>query len=193
MQRAIGCIAYPSLQRLAPGVIEHQFGTRFTLGEPGGKISKRLKSVVQVFVDAGLNAAAEKDIREKLWLRLMASTSYSLISVPVQRQLNALFENYNHRKQIVAIMNEIVAVAKAMGVSLSMRPKELLDMSVLLGGQKTLMQQDIAAGRPAELQALAVAIQELGQRCQIATPALDKATAVAIEQATLAGCYTPHQ
>ena len=36
---AIGCIVYPAAEVIEPGVIEHTYGNRFTLGEPDG--SKR--------------------------------------------------------------------------------------------------------------------------------------------------------
>jgi ketopantoate reductase len=34
--RAIGCIVYPAAEVTAPGVIEHGYGDRFSLGEPDG-------------------------------------------------------------------------------------------------------------------------------------------------------------
>ena len=37
--RAIGCIVYPAAEVTAPGVIEHGYGDRFSLGEPDGSRS----------------------------------------------------------------------------------------------------------------------------------------------------------
>ena len=35
-RQAIGCVVYPAAEVIEPGVIEHTYGDRFTLGEPDG-------------------------------------------------------------------------------------------------------------------------------------------------------------
>ena len=188
-ERALGCIAYPSINRKGPGVIEHQFGSRFLLGEPDGSKSKRSQKVQQAFVDAGLRADVVSDIRSSLWLRIMASTAFSLISVLTSKKLDVMFSNYRLRREIVNVMNDIVAVAKSLGVTPSMTPKELLDVSVLLGEHKTLMLQDLEGGRQLEIGTLVTAVQELGRNTGVATDKLDTVVELAAEIGRSAGCY----
>ena len=45
-QRAIGCIVYPAAEVPEPGVIEHTYGDRFTLGEPDGSRSAARQGAV---------------------------------------------------------------------------------------------------------------------------------------------------
>ena len=189
-ERALGCIAYPSVQSSAPGVVEHQFGTSFTLGELDGTKSARLKAVQEVFSDAGFRAISVKNIRQNLWLRLMASASFGLLSVINKKRLGSMFEDYHNRREIMAVMNDVVVVARALDITPAMTPKELLEVSVLLGAHKARMLQDLELGKPLELDALVGAIRELGIKLDVETPELDAAMLSAVEQARSAGCYT---
>jgi 2-dehydropantoate 2-reductase len=189
-ERALGCIAYPSVESSAPGIVEHQFGQSFTLGEPDGTKSPRLKAVRQAFSDAGFSAVTVKNIRQNLWLRLMASTSFSLFSVITRKRLSSLLENYHDRREIMAVMNDVMVVARALNIRPAMSPKELLEVSVLLGANKARMLQDMELGKPLELDALVGAIRELGIKLNIDTPELNTAVLSAVEQARSAGCYT---
>ena len=47
-RQAIGCIVYPAAEVIAPGVIEHTYGNRFTLGEPDGSKSERVEALSQM-------------------------------------------------------------------------------------------------------------------------------------------------
>lgn len=42
-ERAIGCVVYPACDVPEPGVIHHSSGDRFTLGEPDGSDTERLR------------------------------------------------------------------------------------------------------------------------------------------------------
>jgi len=188
-ERALGCIAYPSINSTGPGIIQHQFGSRFLLGEPDGSKSKRSEQVQQAFLDAGLRSDVVSDIRSSLWLRIMASAAFSLVSVLTSKKPGDMFINYRLRREVVEIMNDIVAVAKSLGITPSMTPKELLDVSVLLGEHKTLMLQDLEGGRQLEIGALVTAVQELGRNTGAATDKLDTVAELAAEIGRSAGCY----
>ena len=140
-------------------------------------------------MDAGLRAEVVSDIRGSLWLRIMASNAFGLISVLTSKKLGDMFNNYRLRREIVKVMNDIVAVAKSLGVTPSMTPKELLDVSVLLGEHKTLMLQDLEEGRQLEIGTLVTAVQELGRNTGVATDKLDTVVELAAEIGRSAGCY----
>ena len=44
-ERAIGCVVYPAAEISQPGIIQHIEGDRFTLGEPDGSRSERVKDL----------------------------------------------------------------------------------------------------------------------------------------------------
>ena len=62
-ERAIGCVVYPAAEMPEPGVIQHTDGNRFTLGEPDGSSSERVKALARALIDAGLKAPVKPLIR----------------------------------------------------------------------------------------------------------------------------------
>ena len=45
--QVLGCVVYPAAEVVAPGVIEHTYGDRFSLGEPDGSRSARAEAFAQ--------------------------------------------------------------------------------------------------------------------------------------------------
>ena len=45
--QVIGCVVYPAAEVVEPGVIEHTYGDRFTLGEPDGAAAPRVGGAVE--------------------------------------------------------------------------------------------------------------------------------------------------
>ena len=56
-ERAIGCVVYPAAEVVAPGVIQHIDGDRFTLGEPDGAARRARRGAwPTLLIAAGLKA-----------------------------------------------------------------------------------------------------------------------------------------
>ena len=53
-KNAIGCVVYPACEILEPGVIKHIEGDRFSLGEPNGLNTERLKIISSLMIESGL-------------------------------------------------------------------------------------------------------------------------------------------
>ena len=65
-KRALGCVVYPACEIEKPGVIRHIKGNRFSLGEPDGVNSERLKVLSNLLIAGGLKAPQKKRIRLSL-------------------------------------------------------------------------------------------------------------------------------
>jgi 2-dehydropantoate 2-reductase len=188
-ERAIGSVVYPAARVSEPGVIEHVFGDRFTLGEPDGSISDRVRMIAAMLTEAGLDASAIDDIRSEIWTKLVANCAYNPVSVISNATLGGMLDDPDVHRILEQIMNEASALAAALNVSLPLMPKQLLELTRPFGAHKTSMLQDIEAGRPIELDPIVGAIRELAQFCTIATPTIDFVSALAAQRARLAGCY----
>ena len=70
------------------------------------------------------------------------------------------------------MMEEARAVAERLGISFAVDADERIDMAAKVGAHRTSMLQDVAAGRPTELDALLGAEIELAGLVQISTPSL---------------------
>ncbi len=65
----VGCVVFCSTEIVEPGVIRHVEGTRFTLGEPDGSDSQRVRAISAAFAAGGLRApgrlqAARSDLAQ---------------------------------------------------------------------------------------------------------------------------------
>ena len=80
-QRVIGCIVYSAAEVVEPGVIVHEYGERYSLGEPDGSKSERVVAISKALSAAGLKAPVKTRIRDELWFKLWGNLSFNPISV----------------------------------------------------------------------------------------------------------------
>ena len=69
-ERAIGCVVYPACTVPEPGVIEHKYGNRFSLGEPDGSTTERLETLSKMLIAGGLKAPRKSRLRDEIWIKL---------------------------------------------------------------------------------------------------------------------------
>lgn len=172
-ERAIGCVVYPSCEIVAPGVIRHLEGNRFSLGEPDGTKSPRIVALGQIMTAAGLKAPVRPKIRDDIWYKLLGNATFNPVSVLTGATLEQMGRDPHGRAVIRQMMGEAVAVATKLGVSFAMDIERRIDAAVAVGAHKTSMLQDYEAGRPLELDALVAAVTELGRLVGEPTPAID--------------------
>jgi 2-dehydropantoate 2-reductase len=173
-KRAIGCVIYPAARIDAPGVIRHMFGNQFAIGEPDGSVSPRLATVADLLGDAGFSVQVEQDIRTDIWTKLVANAAYNPVSVITGKPLGAMIEDESTFNLLEQIMNEVVAVAQSLNVSVAMTPQQLLTATKQLGAHKTSMLQDYEAGRKLELEPISGAVAELAMLKGIEVPNLNR-------------------
>ncbi len=78
--RALGCVVYPAAEVIAPGIIEHTYGDRFSLGEPDGSRSARAEALSQLMISAGLKAPVRPRIRDEIWVKLWGNMAFNPLS-----------------------------------------------------------------------------------------------------------------
>jgi 2-dehydropantoate 2-reductase len=160
--RVIGCVIYPAAEVIAPGVIEHTYGNRFSLGEPDGSKSERLQSLSRQLIAAGLKAPIRQQLRDELWLKLWGNLCLNPLSVLTMSTLDRLAGEPELREVSRAMMQEAQRVAEALGVKFAVDLERRIDGALEVGAHKTSMLQDLERGRPMEVEALLGAVVELG-------------------------------
>src|SRR5262249_6747777 len=68
-ERVIGCIVFPAVDVVEPGVLEHTYSNRFDLGEPDGSRSERAQAFSQAMIKAGFRCPVRPRIRDNLWVK----------------------------------------------------------------------------------------------------------------------------
>jgi 2-dehydropantoate 2-reductase len=188
-ERAIGCVVYPATDLVEPGVIKHIEGNRFTLGEPGGEKSERVRALAQVFIEGGLKAPIRPRIRDDIWIKLWGNLSFNPISALTHATLDVIATEAGTRDIAQRMMIEAQTIAESLGVRFSVDIDKRIAGAAAVGAHKTSMLQDLEQGRPMEIDALLTVVQEMGKMTNTPTPYIDTILALVVQRATQAGCY----
>jgi 2-dehydropantoate 2-reductase len=188
-RQAIGCVVYPAAEVVEPGVIEHTYGNRFSLGEPDGSKSTRVEALAQLLAKAGLRAPVRTNIRDEIWVKLWGNLAFNPLSALTSSTLDRLAFRPDLRAVVRSMMEEATAVGEALGVKFSVTMDKRMDGAGEVGAHKTSMLQDLERGRPMEIDALLGAVVELGVLTGVATPLCGAILALVRERGRQGGCY----
>ena len=114
-RQVIGCIVYPAAEVIEPGVIEHTYGNRFTLGEPDGSKSARVEALSQMLAKAGLKAPVRTNIRDEIWVKLWGNLAFNPLSALTGSTLDRLAFRPDLRAVARGMMEEAQGVGEALG------------------------------------------------------------------------------
>jgi len=171
--RVIGCVVYPALQVLEPGVIHHVYGSRLPVGEPNGTLSPRAQCLSDTLEAAGFKSRVLTDIRSELWLKALGASVLNPISVITRSTLAAMCNDQLVRETIYSAMQEAQNVASSLRIELRRTIEERIAGAAGVGEHKTSMLQAFEAGSPLELDATTGVVIELGRLTGTPTPLLD--------------------
>jgi 2-dehydropantoate 2-reductase len=171
--RAVGCVVYPACELVAPGVVRHVEGERFSLGEPDGSRSERVEVLAKALIKSGLRAPVRTHIRNEVWLKLLGNIAFNPISALTRATLEAIAADPMAREYTRNVMLEAQAVASAFGEELPASVDARIKGAAAVGAHKTSMLQDLEQGRELEIQALVGAVVELARLVSLPTPHLD--------------------
>jgi 2-dehydropantoate 2-reductase len=185
----LGCVVYPAAEVTAPGVIEHSYGDRFTLGEPDGSRSARAAAFSNLLISAGLKAPVRPKIRDEIWVKLWGNLAFNPISALTGATLDRITARDDLRALCRGMMLEAKEVAEALGVRFAIDVDRRIAGVAEVGEHKTSMLQDLERGRPMEIDALLGAVVELGALVERPMPLCQAVLALVRERARGAGCY----
>ena len=189
-RQAIGCVVYPAAEVTEPGVIEHTYGDRFTLGEPDGSRSPRIEALSKLMIAAGLKAPIRPKIRDELWVKLWGNLAFNPISALTSATLDRITGDDGLRALCRGMMLEAKTVAETLGVRFAIDVDKRIAGGAEVGVHKTSMLQDLERGRPMEIDALLGAVVELGAIVDTQMPLCQSVLALVRERGRQAGCYS---
>jgi 2-dehydropantoate 2-reductase len=168
--RVVGCVPYPATELIAPGVIRHIEGTRFTIGEPGGLLSDRCRSISAAFVAGGLKCPVEADIRRELWLKLIGNVAFNPATALTGATLGELALAPQTVELARAVMAECAELGQTLGIELPVSVERRLEAGIAVGDHRTSMLHDLESGKPLEIESLTGAVLEIAGRVGVTTP-----------------------
>ncbi len=187
-QRAIGCVVYPATEIVEPGVIRHLDGNRFSLGEPNGEKTPRVRALADALIRAGFRAPVRR-VRDELWVKLWGNLSFNPISALTLATLDVVATDVGTRAVAKAMMLEAQEIGEKLDVRFPVDVERRIDGAAAVGAHRTSMLQDLELGRAMEIDALVSAVQEMGALVGVATPTIDVVLALVRQRARIAGLY----
>ncbi len=170
-ERIVGCIAYPSAVKSAPGVVTHFYGDRFPLGELDGG-TERARPIAAAFKEAGFRSRVLKDIRSHIWVKAYGNLAFNPISVLTGATLVELCTTPATRKLAASMMGEAEEIAEALGRRMRLNIEQRIDGTEQVGHHKTSMLQDAEAGRELELEPIIGVFLDLAEIAGVEAPTI---------------------
>jgi 2-dehydropantoate 2-reductase len=171
-ERAIGCVVYPATVIESPGVIRHLEGTRFSIGEPSGDVTRRCTELSEAMVAGGLKCPVEQDLRDDIWIKLMGNAAFNPISALTRATMTDMCRHPPTRAMVARVMEEILDIAARVGSTPEISIEKRLRGAEGVGAHKTSMLQDLEAGKQLELDAIVTAVVEMADITGAEAPTL---------------------
>lgn len=173
VQRAIGCVVTSPNEVPNPGTVRNNATVNtFVFGEPDNTLSPRLQAILATLQRGLPGASATSAIRDVVWSKILLNLTSSTLAALTMRPPIEM----SHDEPVLAVyrqlLDEGVAVAAGCGITVA------ADADARIARMRTVrhppsMLQDLLAGRPLEIDALLLAVQDLARQGNVPTPVLD--------------------
>jgi len=172
----VGAVVYVASSMPAPGRVKHGGRGDLLIGDlPGRRAPDRpddLERIAASFVAAAVPCRVSSSIEADLWSKLILNSALNAISAVAGATYGEAAADPESREVIRRLVDECVAVARARGVALS--PNDYVqiawEFAERIGGIYSSTAQDIARGKPTEIDALNGVIVRYGRELNVPTP-----------------------
>ena len=158
---------YVATEMTGPGRVRHNGRGDLILGA-----SPASQRIAAAFVAAGIPTTVSERALDALWGKLILNCAYNALSALTQLPYGRLVQGEGVVAAMTDVVQECIAVAKAAGVSV---PDDILDtvlgLSTSMAEQRSSTAQDLARGRPSEIDHLNGYVVRKGAALGIPTPA----------------------
>jgi 2-dehydropantoate 2-reductase len=190
-ESVLGGVVYFAADSPAPGVVRHNSGNRVILGEPSQRPSARAEALAAAITAAGLDGKASTAIRREIFLKLWGNVCFNPVSVLTGSTTDRMIDDARLHALFMAMMEEVVAVANALGLGITMTAHERIAQARRLGGIRSSMLQDVEAGRAIELDAIVGSVVEIAEKLQVPVPFVSAVFGAVRVKARALGLYPP--
>ena len=189
-KNALGCVVYPACEIIEPGVIKHTEGDRFSLGEPDGTISERLKTISNILIESGLKAPQKKNLRDEIWIKLWGNCSFNIISALTNSTLDEIGRNPKMLQLVRKMMEECQLVGEKIGIKFKISIEDRINGAISIVGHKPSTTQDLEAKKSLEIDPIIGSIIEIGNKLNINTDNLKEMYNLLKFKGELLGIYS---
>ncbi|MFA6955426.1 MAG: 2-dehydropantoate 2-reductase [Thermoanaerobaculia bacterium] len=169
----VGGVTWIIARIAEPGVIAHVGALqRVAIGELDGSDSERVARVVAAFSNAGVNAAASRDIRRATWEKFAFLASSAAVTAVTRLTMGAVRSHPATRALLRDAIAETAAVARAEGIAIAdgFVDEQMRFVDTLPPSGRASMANDLLHGGRLELDWLSGAVVRRGEAAGVPTP-----------------------
>lgn len=174
---AIPAVVYVAVEMTAPGYVKHTGRGDLIIGDlvrcaQDDTGHRQLESVASLFARANIPCRVSDNIEGELWMKMIINCTYNAISALTSAKYHQLGRNSWTRQLMIKTIEESIAVARAAGVRLPDvdMVEAGLQIAETMANATSSMAQDLARGKPTEIDSLNGYLVRRGTELGIATP-----------------------
>jgi 2-dehydropantoate 2-reductase len=163
--QAIPAVVYVAAAMAGPGHVTHQGRGDIVIGD--------VPRLAAVLTSAGIPCRISENIAGDLWTKLVMNCAYNAISALTRCRYEFIKNDARTREVMAELIAEVAAVGAAAGVqlpSLSNLTDAALKLGQAMAGATSSTEQDIALGRPTEIDSLNGYVSRRGKDLGVSTP-----------------------
>ncbi len=172
--RVLPAVVYVAVAMSGPGALRHTGRGDLVVGNMGGEdfTAQELATISGTFERAGIPCRVSANVEGELWLKLLMNCAYNAISALGRSQYKRMAASAEVREVMKSVVLEVLAVARAAGVT--MPPGDLVEAALKLADSMpeatSSTAQDLARGKPSEIDHLNGFVFRRGQALGVPTP-----------------------
>jgi 2-dehydropantoate 2-reductase len=168
-QPVIPAVVYVATEMAGPGHLKHHGRGDLVIGSPHAAWNERVKAW---FGAAGVPVAISDNVAGELWAKLVVNCAYNALSAITQLPYGKMIAGPGIRDVMRDVVEETLAVAQASGVAMAPGMLErTYGIAESMPTQFSSTAQDLARGKPTEIEHLNGFVVRRGAALGVPTPA----------------------
>jgi len=173
--QAISAVVYIAAEMSGPGQVKHSGRGDLVIGNPvsnQGGTESEIAEIAEAFTRAGVPCRISQNITLELWTKLIMNCAYNALSALSRARYGRLVDDAGSVEVMKQVVAEGVAVGDASGVHLSADKliAAVLELGRVVPEALSSTAQDIARGKPTEIDSLNGFLVQRGAETGVPTP-----------------------
>jgi 2-dehydropantoate 2-reductase len=172
-QPVIPAAVYVASEMAGPGHLKHHGRGDLVIGEFGAKLPDGMLQRIKRWLEgAGVSVVVSDNVGGELWAKLVANCAYNALSAITQLPYGRMIEGAGVRDVMRDVIEETLAVARASGIAMAPDVTErTYRIAAGMPTQYSSTAQDLARGKPTEIDHLNGFVVRRGEALGVPTPA----------------------
>jgi 2-dehydropantoate 2-reductase len=165
-QVAVPAVVYVATEMAGPGHVKHHGRGELIIGPSPASVD-----IARQFSDAAIPTTVSDNVISALWVKLITNCAYNALSAVAEMPYGPLLAVSGVTDVVESVIEECLAVARALGISIPADISEtILALPATMPNQYSSTAQDLARGKPTEIDYLNGYVVRKGAELGIPTP-----------------------